>query len=849
MENSRDNAGNAALLTAAMSENGTRHDGQPKLGEVLVAAGVLSQVQLLEALTEQARDPKRRRLGEILLQGGVITEAQLTRALSGQLRVSYIDLPGMGLGYEIVHLIPRALAERHDVIAVDITPEGGLLLAMADPTDVVARDDIRTVTGRPVKPACARPSHVRQAISRYYRFSEPSMTAASTAARERERDREREQREREPQARPESTPLPSFLESVAQAGPLTEDEARPELPVADPAPPRQEFRNPLLVPQDPMPTQTANPVDVVDVIFEDAVRAGASDIHVEPRAHGVDVRFRIDGLLREVLSVPKHLQAPLISRMKVLASLDIAERRRPQDGRITLDLKHNSSIDARVSTMPTLHGEKIVIRLLDASRAIFSLDQLGFDAADRALAERSVSRPQGLVLVCGPTGSGKTSTLYALLKTLQRPETNIVTIEDPIEYQMPGINQVQVDDRAGVTFAKALRTVLRQDPDVVMVGEIRDADTAEIAFQAALTGHLVLSTVHTNDAPSTITRLVDMGVEPFLIASSLEIVIAQRLVRRICHACAVPADVSPKIIATLGIGPIEAARLMRGEGCAECHYSGYQGRVAVHQMMPITDILREQIITQVSERTVAHASEAAGVRSLQQAGVELAISGVTTAEEVVRVLQTVERTRLTCPSCEAEVRSEFVTCPFCNQDLSGDACRNCGKELAPGWTTCPFCSAAVGAVSMSGKGKPATSMSGGGPDSDPEDDDGPPRVLVVEDDDDVRGVLEVMLEDEGYKVVGARDGDEALRRSLTHRPNLVLLDIMLPDRSGIEICRELRSHPQTSLVPIVFLTARSDLQTELAGFDAGADDYLLKPIDRDRLLARIAKRIRTSALA
>jgi type IV pilus assembly protein PilB len=811
----------AAPSQGAPPNEGTRplrprgRDAPPRLGDVLVAAGVLTPTQLSEALHIQQREGRRRRLGEILVHSGVITEDQVTRALSGQLRLSYVDLPSLAIPSEIINLVPRSVADRHFALPVGLTDEGEIIVAMSDPTDVVAKDDIRLVTGRRVKPACARPSQLTQAINRYYRYVDdgprdpfggtrpsPEFLAAVTSPRI---------EESAPPAPVGHAPAPTsdLLESVTKD--LPPAFSKPALP----APPIRTRQGPT------------EATDLVDVIFEDAAVAGASDIHIEPGEEGVDVRFRIDGLLQEVLTVPKHLQSSLTSRVKILAQLDIAERRRPQDGRISIKLRNDKAVDARVSSMPTLHGEKVVIRLLDASKSILTFDRLGLSKEDREIVTQAIARPHGMVLAAGPTGSGKSSTLYALLREVHRPNINIVTIEDPVEYQLRGVNQVQVDEKTGVTFAAALRTVLRQDPDVVMVGEIRDAETAEIAFQASLTGHLVLSTIHTSDAPSTITRLVDMGIEPALIASSLSLVIAQRLVRRVCSECAKPAEVSARVLEALRILPVQGT-LVRGEGCSSCHYTGYQGRIGIYQVLDVDDIVREQIVTQVSERTISHAAQMNGTCTLQQAGVELALRGVTTAEEVVRVAYSVERPRLSCPGCGAEAQPEFVVCPFCDTDIARNVCQNCRKEIMPGWMTCPYCKTAIG--------------------HEDSEEGGAKRVLVVDDDEDLGQVLESMLASEGYAVMRASSGEEALRLAARHRPHLVVLDMILPDKSGIEVCRELRRLPQTSLVPVMFLTGKTDADTEVAVFDAGADDYVAKPVDHDRLVARVHGRLRSGAL-
>lgn len=791
-------------------------DAPPRLGDVLVAAGVISAQQLLDALEAQQREGRKRRLGEMLIHSAIITEDQLTRALSGQLRISYVDLPSLAIPPEVIGMVPLAIAERHQLIPVAIHGNDEIIVAMADPTDVLARDDVRLVTGRKVRPSCARPSHVVQAISRYYRFIDHSPREAAQGTRPSQdfidtMTRPRPEEPLEPEA--QVPPLPSLAPTSAQ-----------------PARPAVQEPGPAVASSDGPDLALADAAGLVGVIFDDGVLAGASDIHIEPREEGVDVRFRIDGLLQEMLTVPKHLQASLASRVKFLAQLDVAERRRPQDGRITMRLRDGTSVDARVSTLPTLHGEKIVIRLLDASKSSLTLDRLGFSDNDLAIVQRAAALPYGLILAAGPTGSGKSTTLYALLQHLHRPNLNLVTIEDPVEYQLRGVTQVQVDEKAGVTFPAALRTVLRQDPDVVMVGEIRDAETAETAFQAALTGqHLVLSTVNTNDASSTVTHLVDMGIEPALIAASLSLVIAQRLVRRVCADCAKPAEVSARVLDALGILPATGS-LVRGEGCSLCHYTGYNGRIGVYQLLEVTEMVRGQIVTQVSDRTISHAAQMAGSRTLQQAGVELALTGVTTAEEVVRVAYSVDRPRLSCPGCGAEAQPEFVVCPFCDTDIARNVCRQCRKEVLPGWMTCPYCATAIMR-------------------EETRDDDagGPQRILIVEDDEDAGRVLEVTLIQAGYMVMKASSGEDALRLAARHRPHLVVLDLNLPDRSGLDVCRELRRLPQTSLVPVMCLTGKTDAETEVAVFEAGADDFVTKPIDRDRLLARVQGRLRSGA--
>ena len=566
--------------------------GRRRLGEVLVDDGILTQGQLEEALRAQRDDQGgRRRLGEVIAALGFADEIQIARALSDQLRLPFVDLSSMSVPKATIAVLPRHVAVRHQVVPVTLAHDV-LTVAMSDPTNVLILDDVRMASRiSQIRATVATASDLGEAVKRYYGGQGGAAGAADAIGALKE------------------------VEGLEIVEDVAEDDAGAD--GADDAP----------------------VVKLVNAIMGEALYSRASDVHIEPQERDVRVRFRIDGLLREVTVAPKAIQAPLISRIKILSGLDIAERRRPQDGRGKI--RHEGQeADTRVSTMPTMHGEKVVIRLLrkEATKAK-TLADVGLDDDDRAVFEQAISEPQGLILITGPTGSGKTSSLYAGLAYVIRPDINVITLEDPVEYEMAGVNQVQINTRAGVTFANGLRAILRQDPDIVMVGEIRDPETAAIAMEASMTGHLVLSTLHTNDAPASMSRLIDMGVEPYLITSSLTLVVAQRLARVPCTRCTEPAEADPRTLELLGLEPaeIDTSGLRKGAGCPVCAGSGYQGRIAVFEVMPVTRAIRELVVERAPEGALRDAALAAGMRSMRSDGLRKALAGRTTLEEVLRV--------------------------------------------------------------------------------------------------------------------------------------------------------------------------------------------------------------------
>jgi type IV pilus assembly protein PilB len=558
------------------------------LGQILLDEGIVTREQLDRAIQMQQRSGGH--LGRIVIELGIVGEQQMARALAIQWGMSSIDLSSASVEPEAVKVIPQHLALRHKVLGVERTARR-LKLAIADPLNVVALDDVRLVTGLEIEPVIAPEEEISAAIGRHYAGDIDLMDEAARSAAGVELEIGED--------RGEEVSLDRLRTMVEEA------------PV----------------------------VRLVNLMINQAISDGASDIHIEPHKRHVQVRYRVDGILRDVMNAPKAVQAGLISRVKIMANLDIAERRVPQDGRIHVTAD-SREFDLRVSTLPTVFGEKAVMRVLDQSSTRLGLNKLGFAPVTLDLWQQMVSKPYGMILVCGPTGSGKTTTLYSTLHRLNTTDKNILTIEDPVEYQLPRVNQVHVNPKAGVTFASALRSFLRQDPDIIMVGEIRDRETAEIAIQASLTGHLVLSTIHTNDAPSATTRLVDMGIEPFLISSSVIGVLAQRLVRTVCRNCIESYHPPTEALHRLGVALKEDEDVVfyRGRGCDRCKGSGYRGRMALFELMPMNDTVRDLILRGSSAAVIRSQAIQDGMRTLRDDGVLKVLEGATTVDELLRVV-------------------------------------------------------------------------------------------------------------------------------------------------------------------------------------------------------------------
>ena len=562
-----------------------------RLGELLVREKLISLQQLKQAQTDQAKSG--RNLSYTLAKLGYISDGEITDFLSAQYRLPAVNLEDYDIEEDVIKLVAKDVCEKHRVIPVSRSGSS-LIVAMADPTNLHAIDDIKFLTGYNVEPVVASETAVHAAIERYY--------AAG----------------------------PSYEEVMADFD-LGDDDI-------DFSADEEDINSVELE----KASEDAPVVRLVNVILLNAIRKGASDVHIEPYERRMRVRYRIDGVLQEEMTPPLKLKNALSSRLKIMSQLDIAERRLPQDGRIKLRMGKNREMDFRVSVLPTLWGEKTVLRLLDKGNLQLDMTKLGFEVAPLKDFSWAINQPWGMVLVTGPTGSGKTTTLYSALSELNKPGTNISTAEDPVEYNLHGINQVQMHDEIGLNFAMALRAFLRQDPDVIMVGEVRDFETAEIAVKAALTGHLVLSTLHTNDAPATISRLLNMGVEPFLITASVNLVLAQRLARRICGDCKKELVADPPVLLDLGFSEeqVERARqnkLAIGAGCQTCNGSGYKGRVALYEVMRFTDELKEMVLQGASSAELKTAAIRGGMSSLRMSGIGKILDGVTTTEEVLRV--------------------------------------------------------------------------------------------------------------------------------------------------------------------------------------------------------------------
>ncbi|OAT74353.1 GspE/PulE family protein [Parageobacillus thermoglucosidasius] len=544
-----------------------------RLGDLLVEAGLITEEQLQEALREKAPGQK---LGDALLQRGYITEQQLIEVLEFQLGIPHVSLYRYPIDPKLTNLIPKEFAKRHMVMPLKIEGER-LFVAMADPMDFFVIDDLRLSTGFHIETAIASKDDILRAIHTYYDINES-------------------------------------VEDFLQMAPAAETKVEEERAIEEDSP----------------------IVRLVNQILQLAVEQRASDIHIDPQETKVLVRYRIDGMLRTDRALPKHMQSMLTARIKILANMDITEHRIPQDGRIKMNVDFHP-VDLRVSTLPTIYGEKIVIRILDLGAALNDIHKLGFNQLNLQRFIELIERPNGIVLITGPTGAGKSSTLYAALNHLNSDEVNIITIEDPVEYQIEGVNQIQVNPNVGLTFAQGLRSILRQDPNIIMVGEIRDRETAEVAIRASLTGHLVLSTLHTNDALSTITRLIDMGIEPFLVATSLAGVVSQRLVRRVCRDCQEEQEPTKREIEIFARRGMKIDKLVRGRGCPTCNMTGYKGRIAIHELLVMTDEMRRVILNKEPFSKLRELAIKNRMIFLIDDGLLKVKQGLTTLEEVLKV--------------------------------------------------------------------------------------------------------------------------------------------------------------------------------------------------------------------
>ena len=711
------------------------------IGELLIRKGVIDAAGLARAI--EAQSGRATTVGRALASLGLADESVVAATIASALHLEYLPDQPPPIGEDVLALLPADFCRKRGVVPLGL--DGQVLrLAVSDPMDDSALQDARFKTGKKTVAVVV----TQTSLDRLCRQAYPE---------------------------PDGPTQYDMLDSLVPSGEI-ETSSDGEYDLVDPATLAKGTKLPPIV-------------RLVNLILSDAATAGASDVHIEPQEALVQVRQRIDGILRDVLTIPHHLQDQTISRLKIISGMDISERRKPQDGRSRLRFD-GRRIDLRVSTLPTQFGEKVVIRLLHSGRAILPLDQVGLAPDNLRLMKAFLAHPQGMILVTGPTGSGKTSTLYTALNSIRSSTNNIVTLEDPIELQLPGINQMQINAKAGVTFAGGLRSILRQDPNVILVGEIRDQETADIALQAAQTGHLLLSTLHTNDAPATITRLLDLGIQPFLVASSLLGIMAQRLVRRVCPGCAAPEGPRPEIVEKVG----GASRLRTdgrwvvGKGCDKCGQSGFLGRIALHEVLEITDEVRELISTRAPEHAIRKSAKRAGMRTLFEDGLEKAAQGLTTLDEVLRVVS-------------ADEYSEATAGPT----------RPPSRHAAP---------ADVDAVETAVSARRR-------------------RVLVVEDSPTILSVVKYFLELEGFDVFLAEDGLAGLDLARLELPDVIVTDVNMPGMGGVAMVKELRVDPRLSNVRILMLTSEGSVECEAEGLAAGADDYILKPVEPRRLAARV----------
>jgi type II secretory ATPase GspE/PulE/Tfp pilus assembly ATPase PilB-like protein/CheY-like chemotaxis protein len=712
-------------------------------------------------------------LWEILVQRKLIDDDRILKAIAGRFRFAIADLGR--IDPKLQQSVPEQVARRFTVVPVGQT-DSYLEIATSNPFDLDAEKMLAFATGREVRMLLGTPAVIRQRIDELYRNEDAAMNR--------------------------------LLEGIGNDFDVRELQEDDEDAAASA---EEASQRPI--------------IRLVDVMLADGVTSRASDIHVEPIEGGVVVRYRIDGVLRQVMKIPRKAGLPLISRIKIMSGLDIADRLRPQDGRARVSV-NGEAVDLRISTLPASLGEKVVIRILSQRATVLSLDALGMHQDEQAGVKALLSAKEGILLVTGPTGSGKTTTLYSAIRMIQSEGVNIVTVEDPVEYRLgENIVQVQVHEKAGLTFASALRSILRQDPDVVLIGEIRDQETAQIALQASLTGHLVLSTLHTNDAPNAVTRLIDMGMEPYKIASALRGVVAQRLMRRLCAACRQPTtEALPEKVARF----IPAGTpLFRAVGCGECVQTGYRGRFSIMEILTLTPQIERLIGEGGTAEQISTAARAAGMKSLWESGLRHIIAGESTMEELLRV---------TDVPMEGKVPTPAAPQPDGGRRSDRRPARGSGASAPPASPSHPSPSLTpsldftMDLELLDEPGAPHAVLSGRGRGA---------KVLLVEDEEQLRRVMKDLLEREGYIVAEARDGVQALDQVDRHAPDIIVLDLNLPGLDGYSVLQQLRSRPATRGIPVMVLTAKGDEDNEVRVFELGADDFLTKPFRARALSARL----------
>jgi type II secretory ATPase GspE/PulE/Tfp pilus assembly ATPase PilB-like protein/ActR/RegA family two-component response regulator len=708
-------------------------------------------------------------LWELVVGDELVSDEALLSSLSTRFRLKLADVSQSDR--QARELVAEQVARRYHILPIRIT-DSYLEVATANPFDLDCEKTLAFATGREVRIQLASPGKIRDKIDEFYRpenVIEQLLEGMDTA----------------------ESQITTLEEEKVDAEDLTiSAEEASQRPV----------------------------VRLVDLILSEGINSRASDVHIEPEEGGVAVRYRIDGVLRQVMKIPRAAGLPLISRIKIISGLDIADRLRPQDGRARVAV-NGIPVDLRVSTLPASLGEKVVVRVLDTSKTVLSLEKLGLNPDEADLIRELLEFRDGIILCTGPTGSGKTTTLYSAIRHVQSEGVNIVTVEDPVEYRIQGIVQVQVHEKAGLTFAAALRSILRQDPDVVLVGEIRDKETAQIATQASLTGHLVLSTLHTNDAPNAVTRLVDIGMEPYKISSALRGVVAQRLMRRLCPTCKeVWVEQIPK---KLQRWIPSDTPVFRGVGCPECAMTGYRGRFSIMEILRITPDVERAIGANETADRIADVAHRGGMRSLWDSGLSHVLRGESTIDELLRVVDVPQEDEVALAEDPQSRRS------------SGARARSRGGRTTPSKEAPPEPELDAAATALSEEFELLEPVEG-------QDRRGAgTKVLLVDDEDQLRKVMHDLLERDGYAVTEASDGVEALDQVDRHAPDIIVLDLNLPGLDGYGVLSHLRSRQATEDIPVVVLTARGDEDAEVRVFELGADDFLSKPFRARALSARL----------
>lgn len=770
------------------------------LGEILVEASVLKQDELDKAIEENRKQETGELLGETVVRMGLASEKDIARAISHQLGMPFVDLEETAINPDAVQRMDMAFAKEHTMIPVHFDGDK-LVVAMTDPLDVRVIDDAEFMCGSAVKPAVATPSQIDAAINTQYRLREALDEMNEQVLTPENKDAQEDE---------------EAAKAEAQLVKLSGD--------------------------------MAPNVRLVNGMLAQAIQSGASDVHIEPQEDGLIVRNRLDGLLQEAMNLPKWAQGAVISRVKVMSGMDITKRSIPQDGKVSVTLQ-GREYDLRVSALPAKFGEKIVIRVLDKHGMGLRIEGLGLSPENLSMVQQLAQANEGMVLVCGPTGSGKTTTLYSMINSVSDSEKNVVTIEDPVEYQLEGINQVQVRPEVGLTFANVLRSVLRQDPDVVLVGEIRDAETAKIALQAAVTGHLVLSTVHTINSVASIPRLVQLGAEPYLVASGLNGVLAQRLVRKLCVNCRVECKQPSEALLRLIGKPEEAASLTfyQPAGCDQCAQSGYKGRVGVFEMFQLNSEAEELIHNGASENEMRAVLFGKDGCTMLRSAIDSVKEGITSPEEVLRNIPAEEgaapegESHNTCPSCKKSIQAEWQACPYCGCTL---------RELEP--SSGPRVINDIHDVRSADQEEtvaiyddeapsPAAVMEMAQTDTDSSSEE--VKALVVGCDQVLVRRFAAFLLKERFSV-STVTGPQALKLTASSLPDLIVIVVSGQDKGGMQAVKTFRKEAVTSDIPTVMLSPRGTIGEELQAFAAGCDDYIAKPFSKPVILARIKALLR-----